>query len=230
MDFQSSPITYILIGLNVIFSLIGFNNHTILEKTIGWPYYEKRNKQYYRFITSGFLHADWGHLFFNMFTLFFFGRNMEFIFANGGLGGSLMYLALYFGGMIVADIPSYLKHQNNEHYRSLGASGAVSAVVFATLIFSPWAQIGLYGAIKISMLIYAVLYVIYCIYMGKQNMDNVNHDAHLWGSIFGLVFTIGLVFILRNDCLPYIMEDFKNVDLFGTTEPSVTLIHLLSGR
>jgi membrane associated rhomboid family serine protease len=230
MDFSTAPITYILIGLNVVFSIIGFSNQTLLAKTIGWPYYEKRNKEYYRFITSGFLHADWMHLFFNMFTLYFFGQNVEYIFANGGLGGSIMYLVLYFGGMIVADIPSYIKHQNNENYRSLGASGAVSAVVFGTLIFSPWAQIGLYGAIKVSMLIYAVLYVIYCIYMGKQNNDNVNHDAHLWGSVFGLAFTILVVFLLRSDCIPYIMQDFKTVELFGTREPSATLIHLLTGR
>jgi membrane associated rhomboid family serine protease len=230
MDFSAAPITYILIGLNVVFSIIGFSNQTLLAKTIGWPYYEKRNKEYYRFITSGFLHADWMHLFFNMFTLYFFGTYVEYIFSAGGLGGGIMYLILYFGGMIVADIPSYIKHQNNENYRSLGASGAVSAVVFGTLIFSPWSQIALYGAIKVSMLIYAVLYVIYCIYMGKQNNDNVNHDAHLWGSVFGLAFTIAVVFLLRSDCIPYIMEDFKNVELFGTKETSATLIHLLTGR
>jgi membrane associated rhomboid family serine protease len=229
MNFAQYPITMLIIAANVIFSFIGFSNNTLLYKTIGWPYYEKREKQYYRFITSGFLHADWMHLIFNMFTLFFFGRNIEIIFSAGGLGGNIAYLALYFLALIAADIPSYLKHQDNEEYRSLGASGAVSAVVFASIIFTPWGQIGVYG-IPISMLLYAVLYLVYCIYMSKKSADNVNHDAHLWGSIFGLVFTGILVASLRPDLFPYILEDIKKPSLFGTRELSSVLEYILSGR
>jgi membrane associated rhomboid family serine protease len=229
MDFAQYPITMLIIAANVIFSFIGFSNNTLMHKTIGWPYYEKREKQYYRFITSGFLHADWMHLIFNMFTLFFFGRNIEIIFSAAGLGGNIAYLALYFLGLIAADIPSYLKHQDNEDYRSLGASGAVSAVVFASIIFTPWGQIGVYG-IPISMLLYAVLYLVYCVYMGKKNIGNVNHDAHLWGSIFGLVFTTALVAILRADLFPYILEDLKKPSLFGTRELSSVLQYVLSNR
>ncbi len=226
MDFSHSPLTIIIIIANVIFSYIGFTNQKVLAKAIGWPYYEKREKQYYRFITSGFLHADWKHLIFNMFTFYFFGSNIEFLLSADGLGGSFSFLALYFGGMIVADIPSYIKHQNNEGYRSLGASGAVSAILFATIIFNPWGQIALYGAINLSMVLYAILYIIYTIYMSKQNSDNINHDAHLWGSIFGLVFTVALVAISRPDCFPYILEDLKNVKVFGTNQISSLLKHL----
>jgi membrane associated rhomboid family serine protease len=229
MDFSQYPITLLIIAANVIFSFIGFSNGELLHKTIGWPYYEKRNKEYYRFITSGFLHADWMHLIFNMFTLYFFGRNIEIIFSLGGLGGNIAYLALYFLGLIAADIPSYLKNQDNEEYRSLGASGAVSAVVFASIIFTPWGQIGVYG-IPISMLLYAILYVVYCVYMGKKNTDNVNHDAHLWGSVFGLVFTITLVAVLRADLFPYILEDLKKPSLFGTTDLSSVLKYIVSSR
>jgi membrane associated rhomboid family serine protease len=229
MEFAQYPITMLIIATNVIFSFIGFSNNTFLYKTIGWPYYEKREKQYYRFITSGFLHADWMHLIFNMFTLFFFGRNIEIIFSAAGLGGNIAYLALYFLALIAADIPSYLKHQDNEEYRSLGASGAVSAVVFASIIFTPWGQIGVYG-IPISMLLYAVLYLIYCIYMSKKSSDNINHDAHLWGSIFGLVFTVILVAVLRADLFPYILEDIKKPSLFGTRELSSVLQYILSNR
>ncbi|MEQ1554274.1 MAG: rhomboid family intramembrane serine protease [Ferruginibacter sp.] len=230
MNFLEFPITLIIIVANVIFSLIGFSNHAFLSKTIGWPYYEKNEKQYYRFITSGFLHADWAHLIFNMFTLFFFGRNVEFFFSAQGLGGSFTYLALYFFGMVAADIPSYLKHNNNQHYRSLGASGAVSAVLFASIIFSPWSSIYLYGAIKVSMLVYAVLYLGYCVYMSKQNTDNINHDAHLWGSVFGFVFTVILIAVMRSDCFPYIINDFKHFSLFGSSEPSSVLLHLFGGQ
>lgn len=230
MDFASYPITLILIVANALFSIIGFSNQEFMGKTIGWPYYEKRNKEYYRLISSGFLHADWMHLIFNMFTLFFFGRNIEIIFSAAGLGGNIAYLALYFFGLIVADLPSYFKHNNDPEYRSLGASGAVSGVIFASIIFSPWSSIYLYGAIKISAALYAILYIVYCIYMGKRNGDNVNHDAHLYGGLFGFVFTLILILVVRPDIFPYIMEDLKQPSILGTNELSSTLKYILSSR
>ena len=193
MNFSDIPVTVGLIIANIIFSIIGFSNAAMVDKTIMWPYRVAREKQYLRFVTSGFLHADFMHLFFNMFTLYFFGRNVELIFSVGGLGGKYAYLALYFLGLIISDIPSYIKHKDDYNYRSLGASGAVSAVVFATIIFSPWSSIYIFGALKISATVYAVLYIFYCVYMGKKNTDNINHDAHLWGSLFGLAFTLILI-------------------------------------
>ena len=215
MNFQDYPITIALIIANVIFSLIGFSNSDMVDKTIMWPYRVARENQYIRFITSGFLHADWMHLIFNMFTLFFFGRNLELYFSYYGLGGNVSYLALYFLALIVSDIPSYIKHKDNYNYRSLGASGAVSAVVFATIIFSPWSSIYIYGAVKISATVYAILYIFYCIYMGKKSGDNVNHDAHLWGSVFGLVFTLILIAYLNAALFTDIIENLKHPSLFG---------------
>jgi membrane associated rhomboid family serine protease len=150
-----------------------------------------------------------------MFTLYFFGRNLEYAFSQFGLGGNISYLALYFLGLIVSDIPSYIKHKDDYNYHSLGASGAVSAVIFATILFSPWSTIRLYGAIKISATLYAVLYIAYCIYMGKKNADNVNHDAHLWGALFGLVFTLALIDVLQPQLFQAIMEELKHPSLFG---------------
>jgi membrane associated rhomboid family serine protease len=215
MNFELYPVTIGLIIANVIFSLIGFSNAVMVDKTIMWPYRVARENQYFRFITSGFLHADWMHLIFNMFTLFFFGRNLEMYFSYYGLGGNFSYLALYFLGLIISDIPSYLKHKDDYNYRSLGASGAVSAVVFATIVFSPWSPIYLYGALKISAAVYAVLYILYCVYMGKKSGDNINHDAHLWGSLFGLAFTLILIAYLQSALFTDIIEELKHPSLFG---------------
>ena len=215
MNFTETPVTILLIAINAIFSIIGFSNTGFMGKTIGWPYYTKRENQYYRFITSGFLHADWMHLFFNMFTLYFFGSNIELIFDVYGLGGNIAYLALYFLGLIASDIPSYLKHRDDYNYRSLGASGAVSAVVFAAIVFNPWGSIYLYGAFKLSAAAYAILYVVYCVYMGKRSGDNVNHDAHLWGSVFGLVFTLALIALMQPILFDGIIDLLKKPSLFG---------------
>ncbi len=208
-------ITNILIAINCIVSFLAFSNSKIMNDLIMWPVVVKEKNQWYRFISSGFLHADYMHLIFNMFTLFFFGRNLEMHFNYYGLGGNIAYLALYFIGLIVSDIPSYLKHKNDYHYRSLGASGAVSAVVFATIIFSPWSSIYLFGALKISATVYAFLFIFYCIYMGKKGGDNINHDAHLWGAVFGLALTLILIALLQPTLFSSIIEELSHPSLFG---------------
>lgn len=190
------PVTMILIAANVIVSMIGFSNPEFTNKFLFWPYRQARENQQYRFITSGFLHADWMHLIFNMFTFYFFGRLIEGFFEGAGLGGKISYLLLYFIGLIVASIPSYLKHKDNYGFRALGASGAVSAVVFASVLFNPWGKLYLYF-IPMPAIVFAILYIWYCVYMSKRGGDNINHDAHLWGSLFGLAFTIALVAALQ---------------------------------
>ena len=215
MNFTDFPVTMTLIALNVLCSIVGFNNHAWMNKTIMHPYLVKRQGEYYRFITSGFLHADWMHLFFNMFTLYFFGMAIEYYFSIYGLGGRVAYAGLYVLGLIVSDIPSYVKHQDDPQYLSLGASGAVSAVLFAAIIFNPWSSVYLYGAIKLSALVFAVLYIGYCVYMGKKGGDHVNHDAHLWGSLLGLAFTLILVAVMQPALFNEIMEKLTNPSLFG---------------
>lgn len=215
MIFQQYPVTLILIAANVIISLIGFSSTAFMDKTVMWPYYVKRNNQFHRFISSGFLHADFMHLFFNMFTLFFFGSNIETRFSAYGLGGNITYVLLYFTALIVSDIPTYIKHKDNYQYKALGASGAVSAIVFSSIVFDPWSSLYLYGAIKLSALVFAILYIVYCVYMGSKNHDNVNHDAHLWGAIYGLIFTLLLIWFLQPQLFDSIIEQLKKPSLFG---------------
>ncbi|MDB5261689.1 MAG: protease [Adhaeribacter sp.] len=185
-------VTLILIIITVGVSMYAWSNEDVMRQLIFHPFSVAKKNQYYRFITSGFLHADWMHLFFNMLTLYFFGEVVEtvFIYQYGYGIGILLYLLIYFGGMIVADIPTFIKHKTNYDYRALGASGAVSAIIFSSIIFSPTRDICLYMFLCMPGFIFGLLYLIYSYYQAKRMGDNINHDAHLYGALFGFVLTI----------------------------------------
>lgn len=184
-------LTFIFIGITVALSLYAWNNQTIMNKWIMNPYSVKQYKEYYRFLTSGFLHADYGHLFFNMLSLYFFGDIVEYYFSGifGSDIGSLLYAVLYLLGIIVANVPSYADHKNDRYYNALGASGGVSAVVFSAILFQPTAQIYVYF-FPVPGFVYAILYSAYSFYMSKRNLDNIGHSAHLYGAAFGVAFTL----------------------------------------
>jgi membrane associated rhomboid family serine protease len=189
---MSQSITMIILVLTTIISLVSFNSPRLMDAFIFWPPAITMRHQYYRFVTCGFVHADLMHLAFNMFTLYFFGRALE-MYYMGILGLQHYYFTiLYITALIVANIPSYLKQRDNYNYRSLGASGAVCAVMFAFIMIDPWEQLALFGVVPMPAIIYAVLFLGYTIYMSRRGGDNVNHDAHLWGSLFGVVFTIAV--------------------------------------
>ncbi|HQX96335.1 MAG: rhomboid family intramembrane serine protease [Chitinophagaceae bacterium] len=179
--------TLIIIIITVLVSLGGFNSDKVMNDLIFYPPAISKQNQWYRFVTSGFLHSDYTHLFFNMLTLYFFGRGME-SFYNLYMG-KLGFLIFYIAGIIISSIPTFIKHRNDYHYRSLGASGGVSAVVFAYILFAPWDW---FTFPPVPAIIYALLYIYYSIYMSKKGGDNINHDAHLWGAAFGVVFTIAM--------------------------------------
>jgi membrane associated rhomboid family serine protease len=181
------------VGIIIVTCLVSFlalNNRKLMDALIFWPPAIQMQNQYYRFVTCGLIHADLMHLFFNMFTLYFFGSALE-TYYMGDLGLQHYYfLLLYVLALIVANIPSYFKHRDDYNYRSLGASGAVSAVLFAYILIKPWDSLYLFGAVPVPAIIYVVLFVGYSVYMSRRGGDNVNHDAHLWGALFGVVFTI----------------------------------------
>ena len=194
-------ITLTIIFITGIISIAGFRQHKIIDELIFWPPAITRQNQYYRFVSCGLIHADYMHLIFNMVTLYFFGTIMEAHY-QGELGlQKWYYLALYIGALIVSNIPTYIKHRNDTEYRSLGASGAVSAVLFAFILLSPWQQI-IVIVFPVPAIVYGVLFLIYSAYMSRKGGDHVNHDAHFYGALFGVLFTI----IVRPD----VMDIFWN--------------------
>lgn len=188
-------------------SLLAFKNENLRRKWIFNPYLVKEKKQWYRFITSGFIHADFMHLLINMLVFWSFGKAVESYFASiFEENATWYYLLLFFGALIISDLPTYQKHHNNPHYNALGASGAVSAVVFSSIVFAPMANIYLYGIIGLPGILLGVAYLIYSVYAGKKGGDYINHDAHLWGAIFGFGFTI----ILKPSLFIHFIESIKN--------------------
>ncbi|TXK33731.1 rhomboid family intramembrane serine protease [Pontibacter qinzhouensis] len=189
-------VTLILLILTVGISWYAWqDSNNLMHSWIFQPYAVQRDNSWHRFITSGFLHADFMHLFFNMFTLYFFGQAVEMTFMAifGPVTGILLYLLLYLGGIIISDIPTFFKHRNDPGYRALGASGGVASVVFASILFYPTNDICLYAVLCIPGFILGVLYLMYSYYQGKRMGDNINHDAHFYGAVYGFVLSLALV-------------------------------------
>ena len=191
-------ITLVLVIITCLVSIGGFSNQKVIDDLIFHPPSISRRNQYYRFITHGLIHADFIHLAFNMLALYSFGEVLEQLFNYEcifGKNGKIFFILLYVGGLIVASIPDYIRYRNNYHFRSLGASGAVCGVVFAAVVLLPKSGVGFafIPGITIPGYLFAVLYLGYCIYLDRKDKSKINHSAHLWGSLFGLVFTIVFV-------------------------------------
>ena len=183
-------ITVTIIIITVITSMYAFNKPEKLQKWMMNPYMIYNRKEYFRFLTSGFIHSNYMHLFFNMIALYFFGRNVENIFKYlFGNSGVFIFIFFYLAGILVSDVPTYFKNRNNIHYNSLGASGGVSAILFSSILYYPVDIIYVYF-IPVPGFILGAVYIIYSYLQGKRQRDNINHDAHLWGALFGIVFTI----------------------------------------
>lgn len=186
-------ITLIIIVVTVIVSLIAFNNSQVMDNLIFYPPAVTENKQYYRFITCGFIHADFGHLAFNMISFYLFSSALvepSFMSYFGDYGRAAL-LTMYLLALIVSLLPTYVKNKMNTQYKSLGASGAVAAVVFAGIMISPLSQLGFFIIPPvIPGFIFGPLYLVLSAYLEKRGGDNINHSAHIWGALFGVVFLI----------------------------------------
>ncbi|WP_232058315.1 rhomboid family intramembrane serine protease [Nibribacter ruber] len=189
-------ITILLIIITVAISMYAWRNQNLMENWVHHPQSVAQHNEWWRLLTSGFLHADFGHLFFNMFSFYMFGRVVEqyFMAIFGPTMGIVLYLVLYLGAIILSDLPTYFKHRNDRGYYSLGASGGVAAIIFSSIYFNPQSELIIFPIpFHIKGYIFGALYLIYSYYQARRAGDGINHSAHFYGALFGVVFTIGLV-------------------------------------
>jgi membrane associated rhomboid family serine protease len=189
-------ITIIIIVITVGVSILCFQNQDLFMKLRFSPWLVMSKNQSYRFFTHAFVHADWPHLLINMFVLYSFGRVVEAYFAMVFEGkASVYFIILYLGGILFSTLPSYWKHQHDHTYSSVGASGAVSAVLFSSILFAPLSGIYLmFIPIPIPAFVFGILYLAYEAYSAKKASDNIGHDAHFWGAMYGVIITLILNF------------------------------------
>lgn len=188
---MESPVVFIIVALNVLTSLVAFERGEIFNKLFFSPM-QVLQGEWHRLIGHAFIHTSYLHLIVNMFVFYMFGRRVELFFYDefGRPGGTLLFLLLYFGGLIVASLPSLVKHAKNPAYRAVGASGAVAAVLFAHILVHPANSLIVFPIpFPLPAFLFGILYVVYEHYMSKKEMDHIAHDAHLWGAIYGFAFT-----------------------------------------
>ena len=202
----------ILMGVIVVVSAMAFGNPKLRASLIMNPYIISRRGEYHRLLTSGFIHADWMHLGFNMFSLYFFSISTNpQIKGVEQILGPVAYLALFLLGVVVSSIPTFFQHKDSPHYNALGASGGVAAVIFSFIVFHPLRKIHLFIFPGVPGFILGVLYMIYSYFSSKQNRDNIGHSAHLTGAIFGIVFS----FIIEPELAIAGIKTIKNWSLFN---------------
>ena len=197
-------ITLIIIIITCLVSFGGFNNQKLVDDLIFYPPAITQRNQWYRFFSCGLIHADIGHLIFNMLSLYLFGKFVEesfvYVFEEKG---KILYLVMYVLALFVCLLPTFANHKDDYYYRSLGASGAVSAVIFAGLLLEPRNKVGFFFIPPIIPgYIFGPLYLIISSVLEKKSRDNVNHSAHIWGALFGLMFVIVMALVLKTDYHP----------------------------
>lgn len=197
------PITYLLIGFTSLISIMAFQNVDIMVKMRHWPFYEKRDGEYYRWLTCGFLHGDYLHLIFNMLTLYFFGIYLEGWFeTHFAVAGKTLYVIFYLLSIVASSSATYFKYRDTPSYASIGASGGVAAIMFAVILVEPLMTLRfMFFPMPIKGFIFGILYLWYSSYAARQSRDNIDHVAHFYGAVFGFFFPM----VLEPQLLPRFM-------------------------
>ena len=182
-------LAYVIIAVTVAVSFVCFNNRTLFDKLSLKPYRVIHAGEWNRIVSHGFVHADWMHLFVNMFTFWSFGQYIEQAFRYMGFG-VWAFIMLYIGGMVVAAVGDGVRYRNAPWFTSVGASGAVSAVLFSAIFLNPWDKILLFAVVPVPGILFGVLYLAYCQYMARRGGDNINHNAHFYGAVYGFIYPI----------------------------------------
>ncbi|WP_291789159.1 rhomboid family intramembrane serine protease [Cecembia sp.] len=184
--------TIVLIGITVLTSYQAWKKPSMIDRWMFTPFMIKKYKQWDRFVLSGLMHKDQMHLLFNMFTFYFFGRVVEMflMYRLGKSFGLFAFVLFYIGAIIVSDLPTYFKHKENYQYRALGASGGVAAAVFASIMIMPLSDICLFGLLCLPGFVLGLLFLIYTIVQARRGGDGINHDAHLYGALFGIIIVL----------------------------------------
>jgi membrane associated rhomboid family serine protease len=217
----SLTITLGIVIVTVLISIRGFSHKQVIDDLIFYPPAIAERNQYFRFISHGFIHADVMHLAFNMFAFYSFGEAVEDIFSLQclfGTMGKLFFVLLYFSSLIMASIPDFFKYKESYHFKSLGASGAVSAVIFSSIVLLPQIPIRLFFIpVDIPGYIFGLIYLGLSAYLDKKGGGNVNHGAHLWGALYGVAFTVFCVMLFSK--LDIYQNFMKQLQSMGTILP-----------
>lgn len=197
-------ITYIILGITIFISITAMDNHTLKNKMMFNAYMIKERKEWYRFFSHGLIHGDWMHLGFNMLSLYMFGKAVEDAYAAMfDVKGIFFFILLYVGGLAMSSLYSYEKNKGNIYYNALGASGAVSAVIYAFIMLAPTAKLGfMFIPVPIPAYLFGFIYLGIEYYLSRRGNTGIAHDAHFWGAIYGIILTI----ILR----PSVISEFIN--------------------
>lgn len=186
-------LTVIIIAFTGLVSVLAFSNRELFVRMLFNASMIYEQKQWHRFLTHALIHADWIHLGLNMYVLWMFGKMVENIYIGlfGDAKGETYFLMLYVISIVASSYPTYLKHKDNIFYNSVGASGAVSAVVFSAILLNPWMELYiLILPVPVPAPVFGALYLIYCWYAARHSHDNIAHDVHYWGALFGILFTV----------------------------------------
>jgi membrane associated rhomboid family serine protease len=200
-------ITRVILAVTILISIYAMQNESVKSRLMFNAYQINHRKEWWRFFSNGFIHADWLHLFFNMYTFYIFGSAVEAGYNDVfGTKGPLFYILLYVGAIAMSSLYSYEKNKHNIYYNALGASGAVSAVMFAFIVLAPTAQLSLFilPGVRLPAYLFGLIILGIEHYLSRRGNTGIAHDAHFWGAIFGIVFTIALRPSLATDFIEQI--------------------------